>query len=130
MNNIDYSKFIVTREFLRKNPDHIFVFGDNLVHNGYGGAASLRDEPNTYGFITKKRPSNHDSSFYKPHEYHSVFYKEIDYLNDEISSNPDKIYLISKLGAGLANKFQIWEVIIEPYLKQLLSGYSNVKFLF
>jgi len=52
----------MTKEYLRAHPEVIFVFGDNLIHRGKGGAAKLRDEPNTYGFITKKYPNNIDSS--------------------------------------------------------------------
>ena len=46
-----------------------------------------------------------------------------------IESNPDKIYLISKVGAGLANDYGIFEQIIEPAIKPALSVYPNVRFL-
>jgi len=46
-----------------------------------------------------------------------------------IESNPDKIYLISKVGAGLANDYGIFEQIIEPTIKPALSVYPNVRFL-
>lgn len=49
-----YNDFIVTKEFLDQNPNAVFIFGDNRRRLGYGGAASLRDHPQTYGFITKK----------------------------------------------------------------------------
>ena len=55
---------IITKEYLRNNLNNMFVFGDNLLRRGYAGAASLRDEPNAYGFITKKAPNNDDKSFY------------------------------------------------------------------
>ncbi|MFW6226412.1 MAG: hypothetical protein ACOC3V_05595, partial [bacterium] len=67
----------VTQAFLINNPDTIFVFGDNLKRRGYGGAAKFRDLENAYGFITKKFPSNHDTSFYKPQEYYNIYHKEI-----------------------------------------------------
>jgi hypothetical protein len=126
--NEDYKNSIVTPKYLADNPDHIFVFGDNTVRRGKGGAAKLRDYPNTYGFITKLYPNNRDASFYKPEEYKSVFKNEITKLQFEIVNNPDKTYLISKLGAGLANKYYIFETIIEPGL-QVLKQYNNVKFL-
>ena len=121
---------IIDEKFLRDNPDHIFVFGDNRLRTGKGGAAKLRDEPNVYGFITKKFPNNRELSFYKPQEYHEVFEREMQKLIDTIERNSDKIYMVSKLGAGLANKYYIWEKVIEPQLKSLLSKYSNVMFLF
>jgi hypothetical protein len=109
----------VTAEFLRENPDVIFVFGDNLIRKGKGGAAVLRDEPNTYGFITKKYPNNQDSSFYRPDEYVELFYAELLKLAKEIEKNPERTYLISKLGGGLANKYKIYEEIIKPGLGKL-----------
>ena len=109
----------VTEEFLRANPNVIFVFGDNLIRQGKGGAAKLRDEPNAYGFITKKAPNNDDESFYRPPEYADMFYAELLQLAKEIEKNPEKTFLVSKLGAGLANKYKIYEVIIEAGLKKL-----------
>ncbi|MFA5760199.1 MAG: hypothetical protein WC877_00290 [Dehalococcoidales bacterium] len=119
----------VTRDHLLKYPDQIFVYGDNTFRTGKGGAAALRDEPNTYGFITKKRPTNEDHGFFKPDEYEKIYLHEILKLKSEIARNPHKIYLISKLGAGLANKFYIWEKVIEPRIKTDLQEFTNVKFL-
>lgn len=118
----------ITKSYLRQNPDHIFVFGDNLQRKGKGGAAKLRDEPNTYGFITKKAPNNNDGSFYKPEEYKDKFDFELRKLEKEIMNNPDKTFLISRLGGGLADKYNIREKVIEPGLTRLKS-YDNVVFL-
>ncbi len=122
-------KIIITEEYLREHPNEVFVFGDNTIRVGKGGAAMLRDEPNTYGFITKKLPDNHSSSFYKPEDYKTLFAAELADLEGVISTNTDKIYLISKLGAGLANRFNIWEEIIEIGIRTL-EKYTNVKFLY
>lgn len=121
-------ELIITREYLRSNPNHIFVFGDNLLRVGHGGAAQLRDEPNTYGFITKKAPTYKDEDYYTPEEFEDVFLNELIKLQLLISATPNKTYLISKIGAGLANKYKIWDKIIEPNLKKQLS-FDNVKFL-
>lgn len=118
----------VTKEYLRSNPDHIFVFGDNTLRTGKGGAAKLRDEPNTYGFITKIYPNNNFDAFYKPRIYGGIFKKELKKLIRQIERNPDKTYLISKLGGGLANKYKIFQKVIKPGLEPL-KQYSNVKFL-
>ena len=119
---------IITKEYLLRNPDHIFVFGDNITRKGMGGAAKLRYLENTYGFITKKYPNNYDSSFYRPDEYQKVFDIEFGKLFAAITNNKDKTYLISKLGSGLANKYNIWEQIIKRGLIQL-DDYSNVTLL-
>jgi hypothetical protein len=118
----------IDRDYLRFNKHHVFVFGDNLLRVGKGGAAILRDEPNTYGFITKKEPNIKDSSYYRPEEYVPVFEEEIKKLIKEIKANPDKVYLISKLGGGLANKYQIFEKVVKPGLVAL-KAFTNVEFL-
>jgi len=118
----------ITREYLRENPDHVFVFGDNKLRTGKGGAASLRDEPNTYGFITKKYPNNNAGSFFTPIVYIPVFHEELNKLEREIITNDDKIFLISKLGAGLANRHKIWEEVIRKGLLRL-HAHNNVQLL-
>lgn len=46
-----------TRDQIRRNPDSLFVFGDNLARAGYGGqAAEARGEPNSVGIPTKLSP--------------------------------------------------------------------------
>ena len=55
----------ISREFVRANRDRIFLFGDNLVGQGFGGqAAAMRGEPNVVGIPTKKLPSNCDEAFF------------------------------------------------------------------
>lgn len=123
------SEVIITSEYLQAHPTEIFVFGDNTIRVGKGGAAILRDEPNTYGFITKKLPTADDAGFFKPWEYAEVYVKELAKLIEELKTNKDKTYLVSKLGAGLANRFYIWDQIIQPTLKPILGQYKNVRFL-
>lgn len=120
---------MITKQYLRRHPNHVFVFGDNNLRRGKGGAAYLRDELNTYGFITKKKPNNFDSSFYTVDEYIKVYKEEINKLISEIKEYDDRIYLISKLGAGLANKYRIFEEVIEKNIKEDLKNFNNVKFL-
>lgn len=120
---------IIDKEYLKRNPDHIFVFGDNTLHAGKKGAALLRDEPNSYGFITKKRPSYDSSAYYRPSEYKEVFRDEMRRLVRDIEACPHLTFLISKLGSGLANKYGIYEKVIRGGLKEL-EKYPNVKFLF
>ena len=103
---------IITKEYLKENPNHIFVFGDNTIRKGKAGGAILRDEPNSYGFITKKFPNNKDESFYKPDEYRSIFVKELIKLKRMIKLFPEKTFLISKIGSGLANRFGIFGLIL------------------
>lgn len=124
-----YENFIVTKKFLNENPDAIFVFGDNTHRVGYGGAAILRDHPQTYGFITKKNPDNMDESFYRPESYRIDFLAYAIELQLFIEKNMDKTFYISQLGGGLANRYKIWEQVIKPGLEKNFSHYDNVVFL-
>ena len=117
----------ITAQFLDTHPEAIFVFGDNLERRGTGGAAKLRDyNGQTYGFITKKTPKHDLSAYYTVEEYRDVFEVELSRLRNRILSSPDRIFYVSKLGAGLANKFGIYEAVIQPRLAKELEGMSNV----
>lgn len=124
-----YENFIVTKEFLDENPNAVFIFGDNLRRVGYGGAAVLRDHPQTYGFITKKSPDNMDESFYRPESYNIDFIVYAIELQLFIEKNMDKTFYISQLGGGLANRYKIWEKVLKPGLIKYFAHYDNVVFL-
>ena len=120
----------ITELFLKINPNCIFIFGDNLKRTGKGGAAVLRDVSNTYGFITKKSPTHLDKDYYTVEEYKDVYKEEVSCLIEIIKQTPNKIWIMSKIGAGLANKYNIWEEIIKPNIKNDLKDYSNIIWLF
>jgi len=123
-----YKNIKITQEFLDNNPNAYFVFGDNLERYGHEGAAKLRDHPHAIGFITKKFPDNKDESFYKPEEYSAVFFEELKKLKTIIEKRPDKLFYISQLGGGLANKYKIWEKLIRHNLVRALDNFDNVIF--
>ena len=124
-----HNPLIVDENFLRENHGVLFIFGDNSRRFGKGGAAKLRNEPNAIGFITKKYPSNDESSFYNLKDYPTVFEDEKLRLLKIIEENKRSWILISKLGGGLANKYGIFENIIEPWLESL-EKYKNVILLY
>ena len=123
-----YNALIITESFLDSNPDAYFVFGDNLERSGTGGAARLRFHKRAIGFITKKFPDNKDGSFYKAEEYSSVFFEELEKLEKTIKNSPNSIFYISQLGGGLANKYRIWEKLIQHNLVRKLEKFNNVIF--
>ena len=123
-----YKDILITQDFLDSNPDSYFVFGDNIIREGMGGAASLRYHPHAIGFITKKFPDNQVESFYKPEEYSEVFFEELNKLKIIIEKRPDKKFYISQLGGGLANRFNIWEKLIRHNIVRSLEKYDNVIF--
>jgi len=119
----------ITRGYLKAHPNEVFVFGDNTERWGKGGAAALRDCRNVYGFVTQKRPSHDANAHYKPEEFLLIYENEVRKLKKEIEKNPELTYLISRVGGGLANRFHIWEKIIEPRIRKDFGNYTNVKFL-
>jgi len=120
---------IIDKDYLEDNPKVVFVFGDNIQRSGYGGAAVLRDCINAYGFITKKRPDNGSTSFFKPEEYKLRFEMEIKRLEKRVTASPNTTFLVSALGAGLANRYNIYEEVIEEGLKEFSKKFKNVKLL-
>jgi hypothetical protein len=123
-----YQNIKITEEFLDQNPDSYFIFGDNLERYGHGGAAILRDHCRAIGFITKKFPDNKDESFYKPDEYSPIFFEELKKLKTIILEKPNKIFYVSQLGGGLANRYKIWEKLIRHNVVRQLSEFNNVIF--
>lgn len=60
----------ITREYVRINPQKIFLFGDNLLGIGYGGQArAMWGEPNAIGIPTKKKPTNQADAFFTDNEF-------------------------------------------------------------
>jgi hypothetical protein len=60
----------ITRAFVREHRDRIFLYGDNLARQGFGGqAAAMRGEPNVVGIPTKKLPSNSKNAFFTDAEF-------------------------------------------------------------
>lgn len=123
-----FKKIEVTEEFLNTNPSAYFVFGDNNQRQGLGGAAKLRHHPKAIGFVTKKAPNNEITSFYKPDEYAPLFFDQLRQLEEHVKNNQHHTFYISKLGAGLANRHRIWELVIRHNLIADLENYNNVVF--
>jgi hypothetical protein len=68
-----YKKFISKRDVLAGFPDTIFLFGDNMRRQGYGGqAASMRDHPNSFGVPTKWAPDMTTASFFTNADFDAV----------------------------------------------------------
>ena len=61
----------------QSNPEHIFVFGDNMIGRGKAGQAIIRDCPNAFGVPTKRLPSMNANAFFsdKQDEYDIVLEK-------------------------------------------------------
>ena len=93
----------ISREFVRANRDRIFLFGDNLVGQGFGGqAAAMRGEPNCVGIPTKKLPSNSENAFFTDAELEqnkAALDQVFEHLT-RISTAPEQIVVIPANGLG------------------------------
>ena len=67
-----------------------------------------------------------EESSYYPEEYRPVFQQEMQRLLQHIEDHPDKIYLISKLGSGLANSHFIFQEVIQEPLQELSRNHQRV----
>jgi len=113
---IEFQK-IITRKQVQQNRHKIYVFGDNLQHEGYGGQAkAMRGECNTIGIPTKFSPYEYfrESSYNLVIPIIKMYFDEIkQHLND------NKIIVIPEdgIGTGLA-KLKTKAPNIWKYIKQ------------
>lgn len=86
----------------------LYLFGDNLMHEGMGGqAAEMRGEPNAVGIPTKKAPYNHPEAFFSDEGFDymvGVYGKIFDTIKDDYRRGKFKVLVIPAdgLGTGLA----------------------------
>lgn len=93
---------------VRKNPDTLYIFGDNLQKRGFGGQAIIRANENAMGIPTKKRPSMRQDAFFTDAELESNVIA-IDAAIDQIQRRLDNdknikrvVFPTGGLGTGLA----------------------------
>lgn len=88
-------------EVVRNSPFNSYVFGDNLIGEGKGGQAIIRDETNAFGIPTKKLPSNSPSSYFTDEELEQNK-KAIDEAINKIKGSKSIVFPKDGLGTGLA----------------------------
>lgn len=124
---IEYMNHI-TRDYVRKNRNKTFLFGDNLQQRGMGGQAKeMRGEPNAVGIPTKKKPSMSDDSFFTDDEFH-INIQQINNAFNRIPLIGNKIIVIPSagLGTGLA-KLQEKAPKTYEYLQDRLKSIDGMK---
>jgi hypothetical protein len=68
-----FKKHISKQDVLEKFPNTIFLFGDNMRRQGYGGQASnMRGHPNSFGVPTKWAPDTQKASYFKDEDFEFV----------------------------------------------------------
>ena len=89
-------------DLVRSSPDHVFIFGNNLLDYGKGGQAIIRDEPNAHGIPTKLKPSQLPGSYFSDDSYES----NIAHIQKALDTIPKHYKFIvfpeDGLGTGLA----------------------------
>jgi hypothetical protein len=79
---------------LKKMPNKLVVFGDNLLGTGKGGQAIIRDEPNAFGIPTKRAPRRTEDAYFsdKPDEIKAV--------NEALDKLRGKEFFLPEAGVG------------------------------
>lgn len=88
-----------------KNSHKYFVFGDNCERWGKGGQAIIRDQKNTIGIRTKKKPDNYSTSFFDDSEYDvncKIILEDILNIKEKNLLNKDVVLSKNGYGTGLA----------------------------
>jgi DNA polymerase elongation subunit (family B) len=97
---------VITRDYVKNNPDMVFIFGDNDERDGMGGqAGEMRGERNAIGIPTKKKPSTTEDSYYTDSEF-ELNKKKINYsvnlILAQINNGKTIVLPSSGIGTGLA----------------------------
>lgn len=96
----------ITRDMLKANPDTLFVFGDNLARQGFGGQAKeMRGEPNAVGIPTKKAPRRDEAAYFTDADFEiaaKAMEKDLNRLKAHIAKGGDIVFPTDGIGTGLA----------------------------
>ena len=96
----------ITRDDLRNNPEHMYVFGDNVLRKGLRGQAKeMRGEPNAIGIPTKWEPTLRPEAFFKDSQFNDIrIHIEPDYnrVLDALQAGKTVVWPEDGIGTGLS----------------------------
>jgi len=98
----------ITRDDLRLNRNRVYVFGDNMVRQGYGGQAmAMRGEPNAFGIATKWTPDNRAEAFFRDDDLDDPLFmlallSAFSHLSEVLENGHDVVIPTDGLGTGLS----------------------------
>ena len=118
-------KFIF-REDIKSNPDILYVFGDNLVREGYGvQAKEMRGEVNSFGIATKRAPTYNPEDFLYDTDGDAIniLCTEFDRLENELSKTIEHTANAGPLGVYNTLKYK---AVVIP-LDGLGTGIANLQ---
>lgn len=96
----------ITREMVRRNPQTLFVFGDNMERRGFGGQArEMRGEPNAVGIPTKRSPAMTLDAFFTDEDFFAALV-EISFAHHRLLNHAKRggkiVWPMDGIGTGLA----------------------------
>ncbi len=110
----------ITRSFIQSHRSWLFIYGDNLIHRGYGGQAKeCRGESNTIGIPTKRFPSMSPLAFFSDEDFESITITMDHALFDVNLSSYEKIIVLPHIGEGRAQLPQCAPFIYKYLVKML-----------
>lgn len=90
-----------TREFIRANPEKLYVFGDNAERVGLGGqAGAARGEPNSIGIATKWKPSMTPDSFFRDGDLRAMDVVHADLMKVKAALHEGRTVVVPSAGVG------------------------------
>ena len=96
----------IYRNDLRRNPEVLYVFGDNLGREGMGGQAyEMRGEPNAVGVATKRAPTHNVDDFFTDADYEEVIEiieDDLEPVHEALADGRVVIYPMDGIGTGLS----------------------------
>jgi hypothetical protein len=100
-----FQKYI-SNEDLRRNPQILYVFGDNVQRKGRGGqAAAMRGEPNAVGVATKYAPTMQGTFIEEPNaivNQNRIIDQDMKPLFDQVRRGGIVVWPSDGIGTGLA----------------------------
>ncbi len=120
---------LITRQMVIDAPNTIWVFGDNMMRQGYGGQArEMRGEVNAVGVPTKWRPDNMEGSFFTNQTFETdpIVRTTVDLafvkMQHALDNGRDVVIPADGLGTGLAdlkNRAPAVLAYIEAWIRKL-----------
>lgn len=118
-----------TEQDVKDNPEFIFVFGDNMLKEGRGGQAVIRDCSNSVGLRTKIKPSMEKNAFFSDNKKSfTIVSNDLRRIEDLLFLDNDIILSQNGYGNGLAklpSKAPKLYRYLNLNLKILISIYGN-----
>lgn len=114
---------------VRARPEALFVFGDNMLRQGFGGqAAAMRGKANSIGIPTKWAPSNSRSSFFRDSDLPLVkaeIDKGFDSIEEALRVGGLVVWPRDGIGTGLA-QLPKCAPVIHSYITDRLAALADL----